>query len=96
MIDLFCPECKTKIQDWNGIKGNYTEITIEFTDNSAHETCMCQDCAYNVTIEQAVEIYSNDIQNLKKTDVDKQVPPKYWKFLEAKKVKAVKQGSRVI
>ncbi len=39
----------------------YTEITLRMHDGSAHETCLCKKCAFNLTDDQAELCYLIDV-----------------------------------
>jgi hypothetical protein len=74
--------------------GNYKEITLEFDDNSAHETCVCSECSYNIDIDKAQFLYQCDLAQWRKEGFPDQISKGYWQSLEARTVTGFKLNSR--
>ena len=70
--------------------GAYTEITIEFTDGSAHETSVCKTCSKKLTQEKVEYIYMSDIAQWQR-----EMPNESFDHMN-KEIKSWKLGSRVI
>ena len=64
---VYCKGCGEKIKGLNDRwqlfpYGNYTEMTIEFDNNSAHVTPMCKKCVSGKTEEDLEAIYVADLE----------------------------------
>jgi uncharacterized protein YceK len=96
---VLCKGCSTPLSTKResgkqGFSGNYAEITLIFDDNSAHETCVCEKCSYNMTVEKAEIVYAIDMQQWLDEDVDDLVSDDYWAYLANRIITEVKRGSR--
>ena len=73
---IYCKGCGTQIKGLNKEGSlipfwNYREITIEFDNNTAHETPMCRKCA-NVQDKDALEaLYLADLDDFEVDDTPK-------------------------
>jgi len=47
---------------------NYTIVTLEFDDGSAHETPMCKSCAVTLTDDQQEQIYAQDLLQMEEEE----------------------------
>jgi len=47
---------------------NYTIVTLEFDDGSAHETPLCKSCAVNLTYDQREQIYAQDLLQMEEEE----------------------------
>ena len=47
---------------------NYTIVTLEFDDGSAHETPLCKSCAINLTDDQREQIYAQDLLQMEEEE----------------------------
>ena len=47
---------------------NYTIVTLEFEDGSAHETPLCKSCAVNLTDDQREQIYAQDLLQMEEEE----------------------------
>ena len=100
---IYCKLCSTPVKIMKEINGrpqmsecgNYKEITLEFDDNSAHETCICTKCSGTMDIDKAIFLYQCDLKQWEKEDFKNQISKGYWKSLEARQVKSYKLSSRV-
>ena len=64
---VYCKGCGDKIKGVNDRGqlfeyGNYTEMTLEFDNNSAHVTPMCKKCVNSRTKEDMEAIYVADLE----------------------------------
>ncbi|MEE9302864.1 MAG: hypothetical protein V3U84_03670 [Thiotrichaceae bacterium] len=67
IIAVYCKGCGDKIKGLNSRGqlfpyGNYTEITLEFDNNSAHVTPMCKKCVSGKTKEDLEALYIADLE----------------------------------
>jgi len=65
---VYCKGCGKQIKGINsrGLLfpyGNYTEVTIEFDDKSAHITPVCKKCANVQTKEDMEALYISDLED---------------------------------
>jgi len=73
---------------------NYYEITINFTDGSAHETLICRSCVKKpIDDSELQDIYAADVDEFEEEDPTHE---DYYTFLRAKTVESYKLGSRHI
>jgi len=75
-ITVHCKLCDVEIRSVLKKKGKtvetleacYAEATIVFEDGGRHETGVCKDCLDKLTIENASEMYAEDLVQYKKED----------------------------
>lgn len=105
VVEVMCALCSTTIsrmKERNGREvllgtGNYTEITIRFDDGSAHEACVCKQCAKSMTTEKLEYLYATHCADyaLEESTLGLDLGQAYYKALD-RKIVGHEYGSRFV
>lgn len=83
---IYCKGCGTQIKGLRNILGvlvmvpywNYTDMTLEFDDGSAHTTPICIKCSKVANAEALEAMYMADLEEFEVQDIDKNKNRNIW------------------
>lgn len=93
---IYCKGCGVQIK---GLRNNiltpywnYTEITIEFDDSSAHMTPMCRKCAKTENKEALEAMYIADLEEFEYEEEDDNKDKRIWDIYMGRKPQKIAEG----